>query len=439
MLDLMEQLRRTLASYPDVRRWWIGLSGGLDSTLLAACVRDLQLAVPVHCVYIHHGLSAHADEWQRHCEALCRQWQIPFTALAVDVQVGGQGVEAAAREARYQAFETLLQPGDGLLLGHHLDDQAETLLLRLMRGTGVTGLAGIQKERALGQGFLLRPLLGCSRQQLEQEAQRRNLQWVEDDSNSQTHFDRNYLRLQVMPLLQERWPGFRRQWQQTADLCEETAALVEEVAVADLAACQPERSREGASLEMAALQGLTPFRRGNVLRLWLQQQGRALPEKVHLQEVESQLVPGRSDSEAEVSWRDVRLQVHRQRLWLLPDLQSPVPGDPLGWDGSTPLRWGSWELQLETVTSGGWRWPSQGVLVQARRGGERCHPAGRSHSQVLKKLLQEAGVAPWLRPQLPIITTLEGEIVAVGDLWCCRGWESGSGPGVRLRWEYRPA
>ncbi len=439
MPDLLQHLRQTLTSHSDVRRWWIGLSGGLDSTLLASCVQELQLDTPLHCVYINHGLSAYADEWQAHCQAFCQQRQLPFTAVAVEVRVTGQGVEAAAREARYRAFADLLQPGDGLLLGHHLDDQAETLLLRLLRGTGVAGLAGIQQQRQLGQGLLLRPLLDVSRQQLEQEARQRHLSWVEDESNAQTRFDRNYLRLQVMPLLQERWPGFQRQWQQAASLCGEAAALVEEVAAADLATCNPSAGNAGTSLELSGLRALSPFRRANVLRLWLQQLGQPLPEAVQLQEVESQLIQGRADSEAQVSWRSVRLQVHRQRLWLLAALAASLPGAPVCWDGRAGLRWGDWQLTLENVSSGGWRWPAEGVQVQARRGGERCHPAGRAHSQTLKKLLQEAGVAPWLRPQLPIITTLEGEMIAVADLWCCRGWECGSGPGVRLRWEYRPA
>ena len=439
MSDLLEHLRQALATHPDVRRWWVGLSGGLDSTLLTACVRELQLPQPLHCVYIHHGLSSHAGAWQRHCEEFCSQWQLPFTAVAVEVRADGQGIEAAARTARYRAFEALLQPGDGLLLGHHLDDQAETLLLRLLRGTGVAGLAGIQPQRPLGAGFLLRPLLAFSRQQLELEARSRELTWVEDDSNGHTRFDRNYLRLQVMPLLQARWPGFQGRWQQTAELCGETAALVAEVAAADLATCEPALDSAGASLDLAALQALSAFRRANLLRLWLQQWGRPLPEVVHLQQVETQLIVGRADSEAEVSWPGVQLQIHRRRLWLLPALKSALPVHALAWDGEVPLRWGDWLLRLQPVVEGGWQWPAGGVMVTARRGGERCHPAGRAHSQTLKKLLQEAGVPPWLRRQLPLITTREGEIIAVADLWHCRGWEGDSGAGVRVCWEYQPA
>lgn len=439
-------LQQFVREHPTVKRWWVAYSGGLDSAVLLHGLVMTRPGVPVLALHVHHGLSAFADAWQAHCEHQCARLGVALTVEQVTVTADGRGLEDAARRARYQAFERHLQPGDGLLLAHHQDDQAETLLLRLLRGSGPRGLAGMAAQRTVGCGILFRPLLGVSRALLEQQAQQWALQWVDDDSNLSAVFDRNYLRLQVLPLIAQRWPDFAGQWQQSAVLCGQAEQLQQEVAAEDWQRADGRAERLGSSLSLPYLQGLSPFRRGNVIRFWAEKQQRELPERVHLQEIEEQLVSGRQDSAAQVHWGSVQLRRFRQRLYLLPaasarDIrdqgrshgEGEAAGEAVHWDGCRPLIWGGWRLSLEPVSGGGFRRPPQGFMVTRRQGGERCHPHGRAHSQTLKKLLQEADVEPWLRHQLPILT-VDGEIAVVGDLWFCRGREAVAEQGYRLCW-----
>lgn len=432
-------LQQFVREHSAIRRWWVAFSGGLDSAVLLHGLLAAKPEVPVLALHVHHGLSAFADQWQAHCEAQCAALGVELVVEKVTVTADGRGIEDAARRARYEAFERHLQPGDGLLLAHHQDDQAETLLLRLLRGSGPRGLAGMAARRRCGAGALFRPLLDIPRAQLEQQAQAWSLCWVDDDSNRSAVFDRNYLRLQVLPALQQRWPDFARQWQQSAELCRQSDLLQQEIAAEDWqrAGWRPERL--GSSVDLAYSRGLSAFRRGNLLRYWTEQLQLELPERAHLDEVEMQLIAGRDDSVAEVSWGGVRLRRFRDRLYLLPveDGDAKVPAAPVLWDGRQPMVWGRWQLTLEPVAAGGFRLPPTGFEVVRRRGGERCHPHQRQHSQTLKKLLQEADVEPWLRAELPLLMA-GNEIAVVADLWFCRGWAAEAGQGYRLSWRAVP-
>ncbi|GAB3095796.1 tRNA lysidine(34) synthetase TilS [Aestuariicella hydrocarbonica] len=441
MPAVLEILHQFVRENPSVKRWWVAYSGGLDSSVLLRALVEAERSRPVLALHVNHGLSAQADAWQEHCQRECDALGVALTAETVRVEVQGRGLEDAARQARYQVFEQYLQPGDGLLLGHHQDDQAETVLLRLLRGSGPKGLAGMASERVVGAGRLYRPLLGLNREALEQQARQWCLSWVDDDSNRSLGFDRNYVRHAVMPAIQQRWPDVAERWRQSSEVCRQSHELIEEIAAEDWQKAGWQAERLGSSLDLSVLQGLSEFRRGNVIRYWLQQQGRDLPERVHLQQVEAQLVWGREDSEAEVLWGRSRLRRFRQRLYLLPpQLITAQPAVAECWDGLTPLVWGHWQLRLEPQAEGGFRRPTQGFQVVSRQGGERCQPFWRNKSQTLKKLLQEASLEPWLRAQLPILR-VDGEIAVVGDLWFCRGWEAsataagGAEPGYRLCWQ----
>lgn len=435
MSTVSDALQQFVRTHPSVKRWWVAYSGGLDSSVLLRSLVEIKPDQPVMALHVNHGLSECASQWQAHCQKQCDALGVKMTAEVVQVEESGRGLEDAARQARYDVFERHLQPGDALLLAHHQDDQAETLLLRLMRGSGPKGLAAMADRRPLGEGTLYRPLLNVARLSLEEQAQQWSLSWVEDDSNRSLSFDRNYLRHQIMPAIEQRWPDFAQQWRQSAELCRQSEELIRDVAVQDWQRVEWRQERLGSSISLSVLQQLSEFRRGNLIRFWLEQQSRTLPERVHLQEVESQLIGGREDSEAEVVWADARLRRFRQRLYLLPmKLKSNAPDSPLHWDGQTPLRWGSWLLSLKRVERGGFKLPPQGFWVSGRQGGERCHPHWRDRSQTLKKLLQEADVEPWLRGQLPILT-VENKIAVVADLWYCKGWEAISEAGYRLHWQ----
>lgn len=429
--NINHTLRRELQTLKGVKRWVVGLSGGLDSSVLLHGVAQCGLSQPVIACHVHHGLSDLADQWRAHCQSFCTELGVELIDREVEVSNLGGGVEEAARHFRYKAFEDLLEPGDCLLLAHHRDDQAETLLLRLMRGAGPKGLAAIPAQRPLGAAQLLRPLLDVSRADLEAYAQTCQLCWVEDDSNSDERFDRNYLRRQVMPLLEARWPEFSRNWQASANLCRQQSELSEALAAEDLAEMDPQLDRAGHSLSMVALQQLTDVRRQLLLRLWCEQLNIDCPSRAQLQQIEQQLICHRQDSEAEVQWAGHSLRCYQQRLYLYPTPAAPEQDWRLEWDLSLPLSLGGRsQLQAEPNKVGLQAGPTYRVCY--RSGGERCKPQGRNHSQSLKKLLQEYGLPPWLRDRVPLIYR-DDQLVAVGDLWVCDGYAVQAG--LKIDWQ----
>lgn len=412
-----EQLRTYLTHINESTRgiWWVGLSGGLDSTVLLHALVQLNLPVSLRALHINHQISPNANTWQHQCEQFCLQLAVPFFAEKVQVTNSGKGVEDAARAARYQVFEQYVGANDCLLTAHHSNDQAETLLLRLMRGAGPRGLAAIASERKLlSGGKLIRPLLHCSRTGLEVYARTQSLQWVEDESNQDDHYDRNFLRNQVMPLLQMRWPAFMRKWQQTADLCAQQESLLEEVAQQDLERANPCTERVGQSIDLLWLKSLSRARRQNFLRYWLRQSGFDLPEVSHWQQLENQLFNAREDASVEITWGECSVRPYQTRLFLLPAKQ---PSLTLNLVRLTPV---------ENPGGNYLRADLPDLHIRYRKGGERCKPARRAHSQTLKKLLQEYQLEPWLRDSVPLLYSAD-QLVAVGDLWICDGYLAPAG------------
>lgn len=400
--------------------WWVGFSGGLDSTVLLHALAQLNLPVHLRALHVNHQISSNADKWQTQCADFCACHSIPFHSEKVRVENTGKGIEDAARAARYTVFEKNLAPHDLLLTAHHANDQAETLLLRLMRGTGPRGLAGMAPARALGAGYLVRPMLHFTRAELETYAYAHQLTWVDDESNLDNHYDRNFLRNQIMPRLQERWPEFKRKWQQTAALCAQQDVVMEEIAHEDLLSAAPLLERVGQSINLAAFTALSSARQQNLLRYWLRLLNHAVPEQLHWQQIEQQLLHGREDARANVRWGDVSLQVYRKRLYVMPQQLPEL------------------ELQFELVgqdTKPRLKTNLPAMQIRYREGGERCKPACRAHSQTLKKLLQEYALEPWLRDRVPLVFS-DDVLVAVGDLWVCADFVAVDGEtGYRLIWQ----
>ena len=245
----------------------VGFSGGLDSTVLLHLLANAPGRRPggLRALHVHHGLQAVADDWQQHCSKLCATWNIPLQLVHVEVpRDTGQGLEAAARDARHGAFKAHLHEGEWLALAHHQDDQAETFLLRALRGAGVDGLGAMQALRSFGNGTLWRPLLQVPRSALETYASQHGLHWIEDPSNDSADFDRNFLRLQVLPLLRQRWPHASAAMARSAGLTAQAAELLHENDAALLQHClEPD-----GALQLAALNLLAPAQQSRVLRLW---------------------------------------------------------------------------------------------------------------------------------------------------------------------------
>lgn len=417
---------------PTARRWLVGYSGGLDSTALLAALQALDLPQPIVAIYVHHGLSSFADQWQAHCQAQCEAWGIECRVARVAVHNAGFGVEDAAREARYQAYRELAEEGDVLLLGHHQDDQAETLLFRLLRGTGPRGLGGIVRERELDGATILRPLLAFSKEQLEEYVRGRGLSWVTDDSNVDESFDRNFLRQRIMPLLVERWPGFPKRWQQTAEACQIADRLSRDLALVDLAGCQERKERWGWSLELSACRELPDYRQENLLRYWALERGMPPMDRKALSEIRRQFLDAAEpSSRACVTWAAAELRYFRGRLYVGSALPEFSPPEPTALQQSQTLAGGG-RLVVEPAKDG--LRVDGNMELRWRSGGERCRPVGRQHSQTLKKLLQEYGLEPWLRDRVPLVY-LNGTLAAVADLWICEGFQAQPGEsGLRLEW-----
>ncbi len=427
-----QALLSQLQQFPHARRYLVAYSGGVDSHVLLYRMVSLWSGLPedsrpaLQVVHINHQLQAESANWAEHCRQQCRQLGLSLLVESVDV-VGqrGSGPEDAARRARYRLFESLLEANDLLLMGHQLDDQVETLLVRLLRGAGNRGLAAMPQHRSLGRGSLLRPLLETSRQSIEDYAQQQGLQWVEDPSNNSDRYDRNYLRQQVLPQLQQRWPAYRETMARSAALSQETVTLNKELAELDFHALG--LSIESVSLPIPALQELSTARLKNLLRYWLQQRGLALPSAGQLQVVLDEVIAARPDATPLLQWPGVELRRFRDEVYAAAPLPVFDAGSHYQWkiedSGDSRLCMvGAGELLARRVPGRGLKTAST-FDVQFRRGGERCQPVGRSASQSLKKLFQEYAVPVWLRDRVPLIYCAE-KLVAVGDLWVCESHQA---------------
>lgn len=439
-----------LAGLPDLTRparFWVAYSGGMDSHVLLVALQRLLARVPnrvsLHALHVDHGISPRAAQWQAHCQAVCAALGVTLRVCPVSLpELPGESLETRARQARYGVFEAVLEAGDVLVQAHHQDDQMETLLYRLCRGSGPQGLSGIPSRRGLGSGCLARPLLPFSRAQLKAYARSAGLSWIEDDSNADPRFDRNYLRLEVLPRIEARWPGFRETWSRAAGLCAETATLLDALADEDLQRASTGRANV---LEAGPLAPLDGPRLRNLLRRWFATLGERnaipRPDRHSLQRIVDEVLPAPPDALPCVSWRAgataVEVRRYRGRLYALKALQPRPPGEVLEWPSGIMLALGDGlgALRLLPSGGGGFSLSETGPLqVRFRRGGERARMPGRP-TRALKKILQESGVPPWLRDKLPLVYA-KGELVAVGDLFVNAPWWRETGADlVGVVWE----
>ncbi|MCX2982139.1 tRNA lysidine(34) synthetase TilS [Halieaceae bacterium IMCC14734] len=427
-----------LQPYLGASRWLIGLSGGLDSVVLLHLLAQLrtQYKFPaLLAVHVNHQLNPDALEWSDFARTLCGKLKIDIDVQTVAVEQVGKGLEAAARDARYRVFESLLQRGEVVLLAHHLDDQVETFFLRLLRGAGTRGLSGMPQSRGLGLGTLYRPLLGFRRQQLQDYADQHRLKWVEDASNADTRHDRNYLRHAVLPLLEQRWPGYRGSVRRGITAVGEAEDLLQGFYAERMRAARGSHYATP-TLAEACLSGNGIEVSARILRLWLQELGLPLPGRDQLLEYISQLRHADSGQTPECRTASYVLRRYREQLYACAlDAQVVLPvGQPLRVGSGLALP-GVGSVQLIPAISGGIasRWADE-LQVGFRDGGERCQPCGRDHSQTLKKLLQEYAVPPWWRDRVPLLVVGDA-LVAVGDLWVCEGYQAGPDEtGYEVRW-----
>lgn len=411
-------------------RFVVGYSGGLDSHVLLhaliKCKQKRQLDVQILGLHIHHGLSPNADKWTRHCETVCEELHADFNCIRIDVSGTGSGPEGDARSARYEAFEGFLKVTDTLLLAHHLDDQIETILYRLFRGSGLKGMGGMPIERSIGQSSLIRPVLSVSRQDLKTYAESENLTWIDDESNLDLEIDRNYIRHEIVPKIRTRWPAYKKTISRFAELAGTDFQLLRELAELDL-----DRLHRNidAPIDLAEFRRLGGARQRNAVLHWIDNSGLPLPTQAQMLELVQQLNVQRSNAIQFISWPGVEIRAFKQKAYLMEPLTELEM--PFIWQGDESRLVGGRLLAAQRVKNGGLIDDGKPLSIRFRAGGERCQPRGRVGSHPLKKIFQELEIPPWLRDRIPLIYRGE-ELVAAAGLFVCEdhvaqdgsdGWE----------------
>jgi tRNA(Ile)-lysidine synthase len=414
--------------------------------------------VALHVLHVHHGLSSNADAWLDHCEAAAATIGARFDARRVDVRHGGTGTEAAARKLRYAALGAMCAAhGVTLMLtAHHLDDQAETVLLQLLRGSGTAGLSGMDAANAapdlLGNPALVmaRPLLQHSRPELERYAAAHAIVWVEDESNLDPRFARNALRHQVMPALAAAFPGFQQRFARSAAHAQSAQRLLTELAEHDLHA-----SLLGEALDVTVLRTLSLDRIANLLRHWFAVRGLAMPSTAWLSELVTQLLEARPDAQLLVTHPECHVRRHRERLYITPKLRELAgmrdpddegvegiavkEGQGFTWSGQAQLDFPDYGgvLHFEPSASGldaAWL-RGQALQIDFRKGGERLKLAANRPTRSLKAHYQSSDVPAWERPRLPVVWAGKALLFAAGIGMDCQHAAVDGNAAVALRWE----
>jgi tRNA(Ile)-lysidine synthase len=424
------------------------LSGGRDSSCLLAALAHAhplagaraagRRALPLRAVHVDHGLQAASSAMRDAAAAMCRRFQIPLEVVRVEVDVeGGVSIEAAARVSRYRAFESVMRPGECLLTAHHALDQAETLLLQLLRGAGLKGLSAMPVCRRFAQGWHLRPLLDVEPGDLHQLGELLEVEAADDPMNRDPRFDRAYLRREVWPRIEGRWPAA------AASLARAAQHLGEAQASLDASTRHSvERLGDGDALSVSGLRALSARERLHVVRHWLKQAAVEPPSTARLDEALRQILTAKSDHEPAVQWGEHVLRRYRDRLFLTASVL-PAMGEALDWPtaagsrlalgpGLGTLCWAERPGGLDPK-----RLPAR-VSVRRRRGGESLKTAPRARTRSVQHLCQALGVLPWLRDALPMVYAGE-TLIAVGDLWQeARSSLAADGVGLVCVWEDAP-
>ena len=438
----------------------IAFSGGLDSSVLLHLAGAYARAqgVTLYAFHVHHGISAHADDWLAHCEREAAAAGAVFDARRVALQKGKSGVEAAARKLRYAALGAMCAAhGVQLMLtAHHLDDQAETVLLQLLRGAGTAGLSGMDAANAapelLGNADLvmMRPLLPVTREALEAYAAEHAISWVEDESNAHPRYARNALRHQVMPALAQAFPGYQERFARSAAHAQSAQRLLTELAEQDLAT-----SLDGDCIDVAKLRAMSLDRAYNMLRHWFGTRGLRMPSTAWLHEMVTQLVEARYDAQLLVTHPDCHGRRPRDRLYITPKLAELAgqrdpddegvfvkEGERFVWRGEAQLAFPAYGgvlafVEAEQGVAPEWL-RAQELMIDFRKGGERLKPAHNRPTRALKYHYQACNVPAWERERLPIVSAGKDLLFAAGIGMDCHHYALGAGPFLQLRWASAP-
>lgn len=432
---LSDRLRSFAGAHAPPSRYVVAFSGGLDSTVLLHALVSTEPDAAVLALHVDHRLDPESGERAERAAGIAASFDADVQTIAAQVDAStGRGPEAAAREARYAALRNQVRPGDWLMTAHHRDDQAETLLLNLLRGSGPLGLAAMPPVRDLDEALLVRPLLDVSRADLAAYASGNALVWLDDPGNEEPGFDRNFLRQDVLPLLRSRWPAAGEALAQSAKHAADVQHLLDELAAFDLSRLEV---RSADRLPVSGLRALDPLRRDNLLRHACRKAGLAPPPRGRLRAVSKDLLDAAPDREPVVRWPGAEIRRYRDELFVLRERAAAPRPQRLTIGGPAELGRDHGRLELVQSDDVGIAGDiaARGLDLRFRSGGEKLKIAPGAGRRALKNLFQEAGVLPWMRDRIPLL--MDGKrLVAVGDLWIdadCT--ESG---GYRVRWHRRP-
>ncbi len=414
---ILKQLQDFFATYPDLTKYYVAYSGGLDSTVLlhAMC----EVALPIHAVHVNHHLQKKSDDWQQFCEQTCKEWGVTCSVYHADIQkLPQKSIEDIARDARYQFLESQLDNHSALVTAHHQNDLAETILLQLLRGAGPAGLAAMPACKSLNKGIHLRPLLAVSRTELLKYANEHQLEWIEDTSNLDNDFDRNYLRNEIMPKLLERWPASQQTLSRSAQLQAEALHCLQELAEIDLQAASTDRSQV---LDVQNFQRLSGERLNNALRYWIQAHQIRVPSRKVLRHIVSDIVRKQDIETSPVqTWKEGEIRRYQNQLYLMRPLHPHNPNQVFRWNIDQPLFIESLNRTLmpNELKDNHIELPKgiKEITVRFREGGERLKPIGQKQHRSLKNLLNEAGVPPWERTRIPLLYH-QDQLISVLGYW----------------------
>jgi len=429
-----------LKSHADIRSYWVAYSGGIDSHVLLHVLANHQHLfenIYFHAVHINHALNVKADQWAEHCRKECGRLNIRYISIDVDATPNtGESPEAKARQVRYEAIARLLKENECLLTAHHQDDQVETLLLQLMRGSGPKGLSAMPPYSNLGKGCHVRPLLNVRREDIHAYAVANQLKWITDDSNMDTRLDRNFIRHEVVPVLLKRWPSLAQTVSRSARYCAEAVEILEHSAQQILEVINPDRNEY---LSISTLKKYRLAEQRNTLRYWFQARRLGIPSSAQLAQVVEQISSAADDASPIVRWENTEIRRYRDQLYAMPRLNKFDVTQKHQWHVAEPLVIKDLGRLVALPVCGqgvAKKYIKEGLLeVRFRQGGESIQPVGRKENHTLKKLFQERGIPPWVRERTPLLYNGD-DLMAVGDLFINRQFNATEGEDAYIfQWE----
>lgn len=410
-MTLKEHLRHFFLEYGSARTYFIALSGGLDSVVLLSLCYEIRKLFPIslRVIHVNHGFSIHAEQWAEKCANLCKEYSIDYSVHSIK-RINHQGnLEEVARNVRYQLFASLLADEDILLTAHHQDDQAETLFIQLLRGSGPKGLSAMPVMKSFARGFHARPLLNFSRQLLKDYADQKKLNWIEDESNQNIKLTRNLIRHEIMPIIKTHFPHAVSAFSRSAKHCAELQHLLEDYVIAEWSSFQ---GSEQATLSVAKLRTLPVAKQKLILRTWILSGGFKLPDYKKLNTIQQQMIGARWDKNPEIHWDNVILRRYRDNLYLTHAADDAVIIQNYHWSLPQDLYLDQVGLLQATLSSNkGLHHDIREVTICFRQGGEIIDLPKRGRRR-LKQLFQEWGIKPWERQKIPLIY-FEGQLIAI--------------------------